>query len=116
MTATAITPTPTQTVTPVSLTGALVAAAASMQFPNSGREILYISVGSTPATLTVDVGSQVLGQAVTNFSESLSASTVYAVGPFPSALDQPGGAYDVQVAFSAVTDISVAVLQVLGTI
>ena len=115
MATTQLTPTFTNTVTPVNLTTALVAATSTLQFANTGQQLLYFVVGATPSTASVLVGATVLGQAVTSFSEVLPVSASSILGPFPSACDQPGGTYQVQVTLSAITAISVCLIQLVPT-
>ena len=82
---------------------------------NTGREILYISVGATATVITENIGTLVLGQAVTAPTVSLSASTIYVVGPFASAYDEPSsGINAVWVDFSSVATAQVALLQIPG--
>ena len=86
----------------------------TLQFTNTGRERLYVLLASAAATVTVDIGSLVLGQAVTNFSSvNLTATDLYQFGPFHSILDQPGGSL-IQVTLSTVTNVTVALLQGVG--
>ncbi|HEY1820402.1 MAG TPA: hypothetical protein VGG83_10765 [Trebonia sp.] len=86
-----------------------------VSWSNTGREILYVSVGASATVLTLNIGSLVLGQAVTAPTVSLSASTIYCIGPFPSPYDEPStGINAVWVDFSVVTTAQVALLQIPG--
>jgi hypothetical protein len=86
----------------------------TLQFANTGREFLVVVPAAGSETVTVDVGTLVLGQAVSNFSSVTMTSTdVYLFGPYHSVLDQPGG-NTVQVTLSTTTSISVALLQNVG--
>lgn len=86
----------------------------TLQFSNTGREILFVAAASTSETVTVDIGTTVLGQAVTNFSSAnLTNGHTSAFGPFHSVLDQPGTS-TVQVVLSTTTSITVALLQLPG--
>ena len=111
----------TQTLTPVpfvadgpglNLTTQLVAASGTtIQFNNSGREMLLVVLASASATVTVDFGTLVLGEAVANFTTVNLVATDYQVfGPFHTLLDQPGGSL-INVTLSTVTNVSVALLQ-----
>lgn len=86
----------------------------TLQFSNSGKEILFVSAAAVSETVTVDVGITVLGQAVSNFTTvNLTNGDLYAFGPYDSAVDQAGGI--AQVVLSTVTNITVALLQMVGT-
>ena len=111
----------TQTLTPtpfvadgpgLNLTTLLVAATGTtISFSNSGREIVLVLLASSTATVQVDFGTLVLGEAVTNFSTvSLTATDLYAFGPFHTLLDQPGGAL-INITLSTVTNVTVALVQ-----
>ena len=113
-----------QTLTPTALVAdgaglditALLAAPSSttLQFSNSGREILVVSAATTALTVTVDFGTLVLGQAVGNFSAvTLTNAHTSLFGPFHTLLDQPGGNL-IQVVLSSTTSITVALLQTIG--
>lgn len=86
----------------------------TLQFANTGREILFVAAASTSETVTVDVGALVDGQAVTNFSAvTLTNGHTVAFGPFHSVLDQ-SGTNTVQVVLSTTSSITVALLQTVG--
>jgi hypothetical protein len=97
------------------LTAALaVPTGVTLQFANTGREILFVAAGAVSETVTVDIGSLVLGQAVSNFTTvSLTNAHTVAFGPFHSVLDQPGG-NTIQVTLSTTTAITVALVQTVG--
>lgn len=114
----------TQTLTPVQLvpdgpgldlTAALnTPTQATLQFSNTGREVLAVAAASTAETVTVDIGTTILGQSVTNFTTvNLTNAHTVLFGPFHSLVDQPGGTL-VQVVLSTTTSISVALLQFVG--
>ena len=85
----------------------------TLQWANSGKEILFVLPAASSETVTVDIGTTVLGQAVTNFSSVTMTSTdIYSFGPFDTVVDQPGGI--VQVVLSTTTSITVALLQYVG--
>lgn len=101
----------------VNLTTLLAAlgAATGVSWSNTGREVLYVSVGTTPTTVTENIGATILGQGVTAPTVALSASTVYLLGPYPSAYDQPSsGTNAVYLDFSSSTNVSVALVQLPG--
>jgi len=86
----------------------------TLQFPNTGREILFVLPASSAETVTVDFGTLLLGQAVSNFTTvTLTTTDMYAFGPFHSVLDVAGG-NTLQVTLSTITSISVALLQTVG--
>jgi len=67
------------------------AAASSMTFANNGRTLLVIKTGATPATLTITTPKTAVavpGVALTiqDPTVSLSASSVYILGPFDTGL------------------------------
>lgn len=87
----------------------------TLQFANSGKEILFVAPAASSETVTVDIGVTVLGQSVTNFSAvTLTSGDIYAFGPFDSAVDQ-AGTNTVQITLSTITSITVALLQMVGT-
>lgn len=86
----------------------------TLQFANTGRELLVVSAATTSLTVTVDVGVTVLGQAVTNFSSvTLTNGHLSIFGPFHSVLNIPGG-NTVQIVLSSTTSITVALIQTVG--
>lgn len=116
MARTALTPTVLGTGA-TNLTTALAAlgSATGVQWSNTGKEVLYVSVGATPTTVTENIGVTVLGQGVTAPTVALSANTVYAIGPFPSAFNQPSsGTNQIFLDFSSSTAVSVALVQLPG--
>ena len=97
---TAILATPTQT---------------TLQFTNSGREILLVLPTAGSLTVTIDIGVTILGQAVTNFTPvTMTSTNIYAFGPFDTAVDQSGTSI-VQVVLSTTSTITVGLLQTVGT-
>jgi hypothetical protein len=107
--------TPTQLVADgpgLNLTTLLTAATGTtVAFNNSGREVFLVLLASASATVTVDFGTLVLGEAVSNFnSVSLVATNLFAFGPFHTLLDQPGGNL-INVTLSTVTNVTVALVQ-----
>ena len=114
----------TQTLTPtpmvpdgagLNVTAALAApTSTTLQFNNTGREILAVAAGASAETVTVDIGALVLGETVSNFSSvTLTSTDVYLFGPFHSVVDQ-SGTTSVQVTLSTTTAITVALLQTVG--
>jgi hypothetical protein len=86
----------------------------TLQFENSGRERLIVVPSASAETVTVDIGTKVLGQAVANFSSvTLTSTDVYQFGPFHSVLEQPGGNL-IEITLSTTTAITVCLLQGVG--
>jgi hypothetical protein len=86
----------------------------NLQFANTGREFLVVVPGASSETVTVDVGTTVLGQAVANFaSVTMTSTDIYTFGQFHSVLQQPGGS-TIQITLSTITSIQVALLQSAG--
>ncbi len=85
-----------------------------VSFVNTGREFLVVSMGSTASTITENIGATVLGQAVAAPTTAPTVSVISVLGPWPSQFDQGDGTYSVLLDFSAVTGISVALLQMVG--
>lgn len=83
---------------------------------NSLDSCLVVSqTGSTPSTLTVIVGSTVLGQAVASFTATIpGVAGLYIVGPFHSA-DNLAGSGNVAIDFSSATGLTVGAFQ-LGNV
>ena len=114
MTSQALTPIPlVPNAAGVDLTGALVAATnVNLTFTNSGREFLAVTASSGTPTVTLDVGTTILGQGVTAFSAvTLTTAThVYLFGPF-SAQTDASGTSTVTAVLSATSNVTVALLQ-----
>lgn len=86
----------------------------TLQFSNTGREMLLVLPTAGSETVTVDVGALVDGQAVTNFSAvTLTSTDMYAFGPFHSVLDQ-AGTNTIQVVLSTTSSITVGLFQTVG--
>ena len=83
-----------------------------VQFNNSLDSFLVVNqTGSTSSTLTVNVGSTLLGQAVAGFTASVpGVAGIYIVGPFHSSLNQPGTGL-IAIDFSSATGITVGAAQ-----
>lgn len=114
----------TQTLLPVQLvadgggldvTAQLIAATGTtIQFANTGREILFLVVASGSPTVTVNVGALVDGQTVTSFpAVTPTATHLYSFGPFHSVIDISGTNL-VQVTLSTITGITLALAQTVG--
>lgn len=102
---------------PTNLTSALVSIGANtgVLFTNTGRELLVVSVGATPTTLTSDIFLTIQGQAIPGVSSgALAVSAISVLGPWPSQFNKTDGSFQVQVDFSSSASISVALLQVPG--
>jgi|ERR1700722_1400927 len=83
-----------------------------VQFNNTLDSFLIVNQSATTAsTLTVVVGSTLLGQAVASFTASIPGTIgVYIVGPFHSADNLPGTG-NVAIDFSSATGITVGAAQ-----
>lgn len=115
----------TQTLTPVQdvadgtgidLSAQMVSATGTtLSFPNTGRERLLVANTGSVATVTVNIGSTVLGQSVTAFpAVTLStANHIYQFGPFHS-VDDVVGTSNVTVTLSTTTGTTVALMQGIG--
>ena len=86
----------------------------TLQFANTGREVLYVAAGATLETVQVNVGALVDGQTVTQFTATAitNAHTVM-FGPFRGVLDAAGTS-TMQVTLSTTTAITVALVQNTG--
>lgn len=86
----------------------------TLQFANSGREVLLVS-GTGAQTVTVDIGTTILGQTVSNFPAVTLTPTgnIFAFGPFDAPVDQAGTA-NVLVTLSATAGVLVALVQNAG--
>lgn len=83
----------------------------TLQFTNTGAEILLVLPAADAETVTVDIGVTILGRPVTDFpAVTLLTGHVYVFGPFSSLLNIPGTGI-VQVTLSAITSTQVALLQ-----
>lgn len=91
------------------------AAAAEIEFTNTGREILEVVTGTTTANLalvtqkTVPDGSAA-ALSVTDRTKALLASKTYLFGPFDPAIYNDANG-KVQLTLDALTDIKLAVLK-----
>ena len=86
----------------------------TLQFANSGREMLFVVPSAGAETVQVDIGVTILGQAVTNFpAVTMTSTDIYAFGPYHSQDDIPGTT-TVQVTLSTTTAITVALIQTAG--
>ena len=116
LTATRLTP---GGLSPTNLTAALTALGSNtgVTFPNTGREILLVSSGSSPTTPTSKIGTTVQGQAVASEVASALATTAWSsLGPYPSQFDAQDGTQTVEIDFSSSTNISVLLIQIPGVI
>ena len=87
---------------------------ATLQFANTGREILLVDASASAETVTVDIGALVLGETVSNFpAVTVPSGHVMAFGPFHSVVDQTGTS-TVQVVLSTTTSITVGLIQTVG--
>lgn len=86
------------------------------QWSNTGREIVAIINGATASTYTINIGTTVLGQAVSAFTGNLATSNTdpQFFGPFPSQFNQNDGNNSVYFDVGTVTTVTVAILQLPG--
>ena len=86
------------------------------QFSNTGQQIVAIINGATASNYTINIGSTVLGQAVTAFTGALPTSNTDPIffGPFPAQFNQTDGLNSVYFDLSSVTTVTVAVFQMVG--
>lgn len=84
-------------------------------FPNTGREFLVVSMGTTASTGASDIFITIQGAAVGSVtSGALTTSAISFIGPWSSQFDKTDGTYDVEVDFSSSAGISVALMQYVG--
>lgn len=107
------------TSTPLNLTTLLAAGTlgsnTGVSFQNTGREVLWIQSGASATTANVQIGTTVEGQPVTAITETLIASDIQAIGPFPVDFNQAGGL--VYVDFATPADVTgVALIQNAGVL
>jgi hypothetical protein len=112
-----LTPTPFVADGPgLDLTALLAAATGvTLQFSNTGREILLLAASSGSPTAQVNIGTTVLGQAISSFTAVTLTTHVIAFGPFHTIVDQTGSlAGSVQVTLSATANVTVALVSTIG--
>ena len=81
-------------------------------FPNTGKEFLVVSMGTTASTPDTPIFITIQGAAVGSVtSGALGTSALSTIGPWSSQFDRTDGTYDVEVDFSSSAGISVALLQ-----
>lgn len=86
-----------------------------VSWSNTGREVLFVNLGSTATTETENIGVSILGQAVTALSQTPGVSTITLYGPFPSVFNQPSsGTNQIWIDFSSVVSLTVALIQIPG--
>lgn len=90
----------------------------TLQFVNTGREFLAISVTTASINVTVNVGTTVLGQAVAAFTPvALTVGHLYLFGQFHSAVNGAiagSGNNNVTITLSSLTNVTCALLQSAG--
>lgn len=85
------------------------------QWQNTGREVVWIINGATASNYTINIGTTILGQAVTPFGPTAlptNNTQGQALGPFSVAYNQPDG--NVYIDLSSVATVTVAVIQMPG--
>lgn len=86
-----------------------------VQWTNTGREVLEIINGATASNYTINIGTTILGQAVTPFGPTAlptNNTTPQRLGPFPVQYNQPDGT--LQIDLSSVATVTVALVRPLG--
>lgn len=106
---------PTRTVpdgTGLDLTALLTAPIrTTLQFTNTGREVLFVLPAAALETVTTLIGVTILGQPVDPFPPVvMTAGHLCVFGPFSTVLDTPGTS-TVTVVLSTTTSIQVALVQ-----
>lgn len=97
-----------------STTTVTAGASNGVQFNNGGSTFLIVNqAGTTASTLTVNVGTTLLGQSVTLSATIPGTVGTYAVGPFHSAVNQLGSG-QVAIDFSSATGLTVGAFQPAG--
>jgi hypothetical protein len=87
----------------------------TLEFGNSGREILFVSASAASQGVQVNIGVTVLGQSVVQpTAVTLTSGDLYAFGPYDSQVDQPGTSTVEVTLTGTLADISVALLQMVG--
>lgn len=82
---------------------------------NTGREILFVSVGSTPTSLASRIPIRIQGEPVgPQPSGDLAAGAIWIVAPYPSQFD--GAEETVTIDFSSAVGVSVALIRVPNAI
>lgn len=80
-------------------------------FPSTGAEVLLVLASGAGVTVTVGIGTTILGQPVAPFpAVTLAAGHLTAFGPFHSLLQIPGTRL-VQVTLSTVTGVQAGLVQ-----
>lgn len=81
-------------------------------FANNVNALLMVTNGSASSiTVTPRIGRQVLGKSVTSDPVTVAAGATKFFGPFTDDWEQPGGKAQIFVDFSAVTTVTVALIQ-----
>ena len=88
-----------------------VPASVTMTLPYTGKELLVITNGATPAAVTLDVGATVLGQPVQAFTPvNITANCAGLImGPFTPETGDANG--NVTVVFSNITTVKAVVVR-----
>lgn len=86
-----------------------------VSFRNTKRCVLHVkNAAASPINVTPKIGRQVLGQSVTSPAVAVANGTEKFFGPFSDDYEQPGSNDQIFVDFSAVTSVTVALLQIPG--
>lgn len=83
-----------------------------VSWKNTGREILLVSVGSTPISLSSRIPIRIHGEPVEpQPSGELAANAIWIVGPYDSQFDEQASD-NVTIDFSSTAGVSVALIRV----
>lgn len=86
--------------------------ASGVSFRNTGRCVLMVVNGSGASIdVTPVIGRQVKGQTVTSPPQAVAAGATRFFGPFDDDYEQPGGKDLMYVNLSAVTTVTVALME-----
>lgn len=112
---TALVQSPADGHTLLNLTFTALSGFTGMQWQNTGREMVWIINGATGCNYTVNVGTTILGQAVTPFGPTAlptNNTAARSLGPFSAQYVQPDG--NVYIDFDTPTTVTVAVVKMPG--
>lgn len=97
------------------LTAGTLGANTGVSFVNTGREVLFVLMGSSSSTCSIAIGTTIEGQAVAALTPTLTTSATNIIGPFPSDENQPGGL--INITFGTPANVTgVALCQFIGVL
>lgn len=109
--------TPAQFKSSGTLVSTAAAAGGGDSFANTGQEVLYVNNGGgSPITVTITAqNTKYLQETVSNRTVSVTNGTAQFIGPFPPAIFNDANGL-VQITYSGVTSVTVAVFKYLPTL